>query len=83
MENVLNPDTDYAICGYNEETNEGYDWNGCGCDWCFKCGKILCKKWQANDLFILTNTYNLGKIEDEKDILIQEIEKAATRVKGN
>ncbi len=60
-ENVLNPDTDYAICGYNEETNEGYDWNGCGCDWCFKCGKILCKKWQADDLFILTNRFHDDK----------------------
>ncbi len=60
-ENVLNPDTDYVICGYNEETNDGYDWNGCGCDWCFKCEKILCKKWQSDDLFILTNRFHDDK----------------------
>ena len=27
------------------------------------------------------NTYNVGKLDEEKDILIQEIEKAATRAK--
>ena len=60
-ENLLNPETDYTICGYNEETNEGYDWNGCGGDWCFKCGKMLCKKWQSDDLFILTNRFHDDK----------------------
>jgi hypothetical protein len=33
-------DLEYVICGY---TNKGFDWKGCGYDWCFQCGKKLCK----------------------------------------
>lgn len=44
--------TEYVICGFGEK---GYDWEGCGKDWCFKCGKILCKSWENNQLFIEEN----------------------------
>lgn len=44
--------TDYIICGFGEN---GYDWEGCGRDWCFKCGKILCKSWENDLLFIEEN----------------------------
>jgi hypothetical protein len=50
----------YVICGYND-TDNGYDWQGCGNDWCFKCGKLLCKNWNRNDLFLITN-----RIHDDK-----------------
>ncbi len=41
--------TTYVICGYND-TKLGYDWRGCCGDWCFECGKMLCKKWQNDAL---------------------------------
>lgn len=43
---VLNmpENTNYVICGYHNQ-NIGYDWNGCGKDWCFHCCKMLCKSW--------------------------------------
>ncbi len=43
---VLNmpENTNYVICGYHNP-NSGYDWNGCGKDWCFHCNKMLCKSW--------------------------------------
>lgn len=44
--------TEYIICGYRDN---GYDWEGCGKDWCFKCGKILCKSWDNDMLFIEEN----------------------------
>jgi hypothetical protein len=44
--------TDYMICGFNEN---GYDWEGCGHDWCFKCGGMLCKSWENDKLFIPIN----------------------------
>ncbi len=52
--NIINEFENYAICGYNN-INEGYDWEGCGRDWCTKCGKILCKKWFDNELFLEEN----------------------------
>lgn len=53
---ILNmPDnTDYVICGYHN-TSQGYDWNGCGKDWCFHCGKMLCKRWESNALHLQMN----------------------------
>ena len=50
--------TEYIICGYNDA---GYDWEGCNKDWCFKCGKILCKSWESDQLFLLSN-----RIHDNK-----------------
>lgn len=44
--------SEYIICGFG---NNGYDWEGCGKDWCFKCGKILCKSWENDMLFIEEN----------------------------
>jgi hypothetical protein len=46
--------TTYVICGYHN-TNSGYDWNGCGRDWCFSCGKMLCKKWEIDSLNLQMN----------------------------
>lgn len=45
-------ESSYVICGYGLN---GYDWEGCGKDWCFKCGKKLCKSWEKDKLFILEN----------------------------
>jgi hypothetical protein len=44
--------SNYMICGYTEE---GFDWNGCGKDWCIKCGKMLCKSWQIDQLYDKNN----------------------------
>lgn len=53
------PDTLYIICGYND-TRAGYDWEGCGKDWCFQCKKILCKTWDINKLFLEQNCIHDG-----------------------
>lgn len=45
---------DYIICGYDKV----YDWNGCGNDWCFKCGKKLCKNWFNDQLCIFHNRFH-------------------------
>lgn len=51
-------DTQYIICGYTNP-NHGYDWNGCGKDWCFQCEKMLCKSWEINQLHLAMNrTHN-------------------------
>jgi len=50
--NISHKSTGYIICGYGEN---GYDWEGCGKDWCFKCEKILCKSWDNDMLFIEEN----------------------------
>ena len=55
--NKIDYDTDYAICGYTDVKN-GYNWEGCGRDWCTKCGKKLCKKWNENELFIPENRFH-------------------------
>jgi len=47
-------DIEYVICGYLDN-NKGYDWDGCGKDWCAKCNKMLCKSWNKNQLFISIN----------------------------
>jgi hypothetical protein len=44
--------TEYVICGYGEN---GFDWTGCGRDWCFKCDKYLCKTWEYDQLFLQEN----------------------------
>jgi len=53
--NNINYLTNYVICGYNDICNTGYDWEGCGRDWCSLCNKRLCKKWTEDNLFILEN----------------------------
>ncbi|ARF09655.1 hypothetical protein Indivirus_2_34 [Indivirus ILV1] len=55
---IGNDNTTYVVCGY---TDKGYDWKGCSKDWCFKCGKKLCKSWNTDHL------YNpLNRIHDTK-----------------
>lgn len=53
-------DTEYVICGYTN-SKTGYNLIGCGKDWCFKCGKILCKKWDIHQLFLPTNKHHDGE----------------------
>ncbi len=53
--NISYKDNIYYICGY---TNKGYDLEGCGNDWCFSCGKRLCKNWINNDLFMISNRFH-------------------------
>lgn len=50
--------TQYVICGY---TNNMFNWEYCGNDWCFQCGKKLCKNWTVNTLFNKYNRYHNGK----------------------
>lgn len=45
----------YIICGYYDK---GFDWVGCGRDWCFRCGKKLCKVWADNELFVKNNRFH-------------------------
>ena len=45
-------DTVYVVCGYGVR---GFDWKGCGRDWCFQCEKKLCKSWNIDMLY---NPYN-------------------------
>jgi hypothetical protein len=47
-------ETTHVICGYNDN-HSGYDWNGCQRDWCFSCGKKLCKSWDENKLWLECN----------------------------
>lgn len=44
----------YVVCGYTD-IQKGYDNIGCGRDWCFKCGKKLCKSWLVDKLFLQKN----------------------------
>lgn len=53
--------TKYVICGYTHQTNKGFDWKGCGKDWCFICGKKFCKNWDINVLYNQTNRNHDGK----------------------
>lgn len=48
---------EYTICGYNDP-HVGYDLQGCTKDWCFKCGKMLCKSWGPDELFLPMNRYH-------------------------
>jgi hypothetical protein len=55
---LLNRLTTYVVCGYGES---GYDWEGCGKDWCFRCGKMLCKTWEQDQLYLPTNRFHDSK----------------------
>ena len=50
----IDDDTDYVICGYYD-SHIGYNWAGCGKDWCAKCNKKLCKQWGDDKLFVIYN----------------------------
>jgi len=58
VRNYAYEDTNYVICGYGNKN--GYDWIGCRKDWCFQCGKKLCKSWYLNKLFNTFNRYHNG-----------------------
>jgi hypothetical protein len=49
---IASKETEYIVCGYSDS---GYDWDGCGKDWCFRCAKILCKSWEADQLYLQMN----------------------------
>jgi len=49
--------TQYIICGYHNPSF-GYDWNGCGRDWCFHCNKMLCKRWEVDNLNLQMNRHH-------------------------
>lgn len=52
--------TEYIVCGYSDP-QKGFDFQGCGRDWCFKCGKILCKIWEQDSLFLEMNRHHNGE----------------------
>lgn len=52
---IGNEKTTYLICGYSRK---GFDWKGCGKDWCFKCGKKLCKCWNIDSLFDISKRFH-------------------------
>lgn len=62
----LSRDTIYTVCGYSES---GYDWEGCGKDWCFRCGKMLCKNWEQDQLYLPTNRFHDSKCCKKNAIL--------------
>jgi len=49
--------TSYVICGYSDT---GLENNGCYHDWCFKCGKKLCKEWIKDGLHVEINRKHDG-----------------------
>ena len=57
VSNKIDYESNYAICGYTDIKN-GYNWEGCGRDWCTKCGKKLCKKWNEDSLYVLENRFH-------------------------
>lgn len=50
--NIGDTNSYYTICGYPKK---GLSDTGCGNDWCFKCGKKLCKSWNYDELFNKSN----------------------------
>ena len=52
----LPENTTYVICGYNDKKMDNN--NKCGKDWCFKCGKRLCKSLFIDDLFEPKNRFH-------------------------
>lgn len=50
----------HVVCGYSNN-KVGFDWMGCGNDWCFQCGKMLCKSWYENKLTIENNKKHDGE----------------------
>ena len=69
---MLHNNIEYVICGYIN-SNKGYDWNGCGKDWCAKCNKMLCKSWDLNQLwafdgYISVDWYN-RTLKDNTDCI--------------
>lgn len=48
----------YVICGYSNEKSNEIQIEGCGKDWCLKCGKILCKSWFIDELYDVRNRFH-------------------------
>lgn len=49
----------YIVCGFDPQGITPPDDACCSNDWCFKCGKKLCKNWYNDDLYIYINqTHN-------------------------
>jgi len=55
---IQDKDITYTVCGYD---HNGFDWSGCQHDWCFRCGKKLCKSWHIDELFNSNNRYHSEK----------------------
>lgn len=51
---IGNINSTYVVCGYSN-SRTGFDYEGCGKDWCFACGKMLCKNWGENQLYNKNN----------------------------
>jgi hypothetical protein len=41
-------DARYTVCGFYPPVKDS---DGCGCEFCFRCNKILCKNWATNKLY--------------------------------
>lgn len=55
---IGNENLTHVVCGYNN-LHQGFDWEGCTKDWCFSCGKKLCKSWIEDKLCLEINrTHN-------------------------
>lgn len=51
LSNKANLSTEYVICGVDMNGITAMDFeNGCLNDWCFMCGKKLCKNWCKDNL---------------------------------
>jgi hypothetical protein len=50
-----NGDDDYSVCGFlpHKKNNDG-----CGRDFCYRCGKKLCKRWQNDQLWVEQKRYH-------------------------
>lgn len=48
-------DTTYIVCGVDPIGETAINVDGCLNDWCFSCGKRLCKNWCINELNNLNN----------------------------
>jgi hypothetical protein len=51
---IGNESITHVVCGYNN-SHQGFDWEGCTKDWCFTCGKKLCKSWIEDKLYLEIN----------------------------
>jgi hypothetical protein len=54
-DNTASKDIYYIVCGFDPQGLSLPDDTGCACDWCFQCGKRLCKNWYYDDLFMVLN----------------------------
>lgn len=50
--NTIAPsDTGYIVCGFDPQGIDMPNETDCSNDWCFKCGKKLCRNWFTDNLF--------------------------------